>query len=61
MEEDLGVFEVRLDDKLKELTNNFQKKDYQLDVNKSYYDHFSNADAQFKEIMNDLTQFLIKD
>lgn len=52
---------MRLDEKLKELTQNFSNQHYELDVNKSYYDHFSNFDAQFKQNMNDLTQFLIKD
>ena len=61
IEEDLGIFEVRLEEKLKELTRNFETQGYTLDVNKAYYDHFSSSDAKFKDIMNDLTDFLIKD
>lgn len=61
LELNLGMFEIELDQKLKQLKESFSQPNYEIDLTKLYYDHINSTELKFKELMGDLTTFLIKE
>jgi hypothetical protein len=43
------------------MKESFAQPNYELDLTKLYYDHINSPELKFKELMGDLTTFLIKD
>lgn len=61
LELNLGLFEIELEQKLKQLEECFKDPSFEIDLTKLYYDHVGSMQKDYKEHMADLQQFLITD